>query len=70
MDPTTALFVIIALVIGGYAGWHVRHARGAHADLQVHKARIPVFRRVRMRSGLIAAGVVAGTLLILHDMIR
>ncbi len=70
MQPHTALIVIVTLVIGGFAGWHFRTFRGVSADLKVHKARIPVFRQVRRRSGLITASLVVLTLLALHDLIR
>jgi hypothetical protein len=70
MQSNTALIVIITLVIGGFAGWHFRGFLGAGADLKVHKARIPLFRQARNRSGLITLAIVAITLLLLHDMIR
>jgi hypothetical protein len=70
MQSNTVLIVIITLVIGGFAGWHFRGFRGANADLKVHKARIPLFRQARTRSGLIAASLVVLTLLALHDMMR
>jgi hypothetical protein len=70
MHSNMALTVIITLVIGGFAGWHFRGFRGANADLKVHKARIPLFRQVRTRSGLVTASLVVLTLLALHDLIR
>jgi hypothetical protein len=70
MRSTDALYLIIALVIGAFAGWHWRTARGANADLKVHKARIPAFRRVRARSGLLSIVLIVVTLLVVHDLIR
>jgi hypothetical protein len=70
MQSSTALIGIITLAIGGFAGWHFRGFRGAGADLRVHKARIPLFRQARRRSGLITVALVVITLLVLHDMIR
>lgn len=70
MGPTVALYLILALLAGTFAGWHARTARGANADLKVHKARIPVFRRVRARSGLLSLTLVVLTLLAVHDLIR
>ncbi|HCU94091.1 MAG TPA: hypothetical protein DHU96_15750 [Actinobacteria bacterium] len=70
MSGSTVLLLIVIMIIGGYAGWHVRHAQGANADLKVHKARIPAFRRVRMRSQLISLSLVVLTFLVLRDLIR
>jgi len=69
--PASALLVaVIVLVIGGYVGWHIRHAYGANADLKVHKERIPRFRRQRARSSLISLAVVVITLLMLSALFR
>ena len=70
MGSTVALYLILALVVGAFAGWNARTARGANADLKVHKARIPAFRRVRTRSGLLSLVLVVLTLLVVHDLIR
>jgi membrane protein required for beta-lactamase induction len=70
MSPVIALYVIIALVIGAFAGWNARTARGASADLKVHKARIPNFRRVRTRSSLISLALLVLTLLAVRALIR
>lgn len=70
MSGSTVLLLIVIMIIGGYVGWHVRHAQGANADLKVHKARIPAFRRVRMRSQLISLSLVVLTFLVLRDLIR
>jgi hypothetical protein len=70
MQSTTALIVIITLVIGGFAGWNFRTFRGASADLKVHKNRIPGFRQVRRRTGLITVSLVVLTLLALRDLLR
>jgi hypothetical protein len=50
MDASAALVVIVVGCVGGYLGWHVRHAKGANDDLKVHKQRIPRFRKTRNRS--------------------
>ncbi len=70
MNASAIGLMLVVMVIGGYAGWHIRHAYGANADLKVHKNRIPNFRRVRTRSGLISVGLVALTLLALHDLMK
>ncbi len=70
MTPSTLLLALAVLVIGGYAGWHIRHAYGANADLKVHKTRIPGFRKVRNRSWLISAGLVVLTVLVLRALTK
>lgn len=70
MSGSTVLMMIVIMIIGGYVGWHVRHAQGANADLKVHKARIPTFRRTRMRSQLITLSLVVLTFLVLRDLIK
>jgi hypothetical protein len=70
MGSSAVLFVLIALVIGGYAGWHWRHAYGANADLKVHKTRIPGFRQTRNRSWLIVIVLVVLTILLLRAVVR
>jgi len=69
MGATAAGYLVVVLFIGLFAGWHARHAHGANADLKVHKARIPAFRRVRMRSGLLSLALVVLTLLAVRDLI-
>jgi hypothetical protein len=70
MNSSSVLFVLIALVVGGYAGWHWRHASGANADLKVHKTRIPGFRTTRNRSWLITIVLVVLTLLLLRAVVK
>jgi hypothetical protein len=61
---------IVVGVIGMFIGWNFRTARGANADLKVHKARIPGFRRVRNRNGLWSLVLIALTLLALSALVR
>lgn len=70
MGSIVVLYLLIALVIGMVVGWNARTARGANADLKVHKARIPSFRRVRARTGLLSVTLIVLTLLAMHDLIR
>lgn len=67
---TTVLAMIIIMAVGTIVGWHARQVKGANADLKVHKARIPMFRKVRMRSSLVSAALVALTVLALRDLVR
>jgi len=69
MGSTVALYLIVALAVGGYVGWHLRTARGASADLRVYKNRMPGFRRVRNRSGLVSLVVVVLALLAVRALI-
>jgi hypothetical protein len=62
------LVALVVMIIGGHAGWHLRHAHGAHADLKMHKTRIPGFRRARARSGLISLALVVLTVLALRAL--
>jgi hypothetical protein len=61
---------IIVGVVGILIGWNFRTARGANADLKVHKARIPGFRRARNRTGLWSIVLVVLTLLALSALAR
>ena len=69
-SASAILLALVVLVIGGWAGWHVRHGYGANADLKVHKNRIPNFRRVRNRSYLNVILVVVITLLVLRVLAK
>jgi hypothetical protein len=70
MGSSAVLLVLIALVVGGYAGWHWRHAYGANADLKVHKTRIPGFRKTRNRSWVITIVLVVLTILLLRAVVK
>jgi hypothetical protein len=64
------LITLAVMAVGVFVGWHLRHAAGANSDLKAHKTRIPNFRKTRNRSGLIIAGLVVFTLLILRALLR
>ncbi len=68
MAPTATLYVIIFTAIGVAAGWHFRRAQAANNDLKVHKGRIPGFRKVRARSGLLSVALLALALLALRAL--
>jgi hypothetical protein len=70
MGSGTILLVLIVLVVGGYAGWHLRHGSGASSDLKVHKTRMPAFRKTRNRSWLISGALIALTLLVLRALLK
>jgi uncharacterized iron-regulated membrane protein len=66
VGSAAVLVALVVLVVGGYAGWHIRHAYGANSDLKVHKNRIPNFRRTRNRSGLTSILLVLAVLFLLR----
>jgi hypothetical protein len=70
VDSTALLVALVVMVIGGYVGWHLRHAYGANSDLKVHKNRIPAFRRTRNRSGLTSLILVLAVLFLLRILIK
>ena len=65
-----ALLAIVVGIAGVFIGWNSRTARGANADLKVHKGRIPGFRRARNRNGLWSIVLVVLTLLFLTALVR
>ena len=67
---SAAALALIVGAIGIFVGWNFRTARGANADLKVHKGRIPGFRRTRNRHGLLSIALVVLTLLFLTALVR
>ena len=67
---SAAGLALVTGVVGIFVGWNFRTARGANADLKVHKGRIPGFRRVRNRNGLWSILLVVLTLLFLTALVR
>jgi hypothetical protein len=70
VGSAAVLVALAVMVVGGFVGWHLRHAYGANSDLKVHKQRIPNFRKTRNRSGLTIAALVVITLLVLRTLVR
>jgi len=67
---SAAGLALITGVVGIFVGWNFRTARGANADLKVHKGRIPGFRKTRNRNGLWSILLVVLTLIFLTAMVR
>jgi len=67
---SAAGLALITGVVGIFVGWNFRTARGANADLKVHKGRIPGFRRARNRTGLMSIALIVLTLLALSAFVR
>jgi TRAP-type C4-dicarboxylate transport system permease small subunit len=70
VGSSAILVALIVLLVGGFVGWHLRHASGAIADLKVAKNRIPGFRRTRNRSWLTVVVLVGLTLLMLRALLK
>jgi hypothetical protein len=70
VGSAAVLVALVVLVVGGYVGWHLRHAYGANSDLKVHKNRIPMFRKTRNRSGMISLLLALAVLLLLRLMMK
>jgi hypothetical protein len=70
MGSAGVLIALVVLLIGGFVGWHLRHATGAASDLKVHKTRIPNFRKTRNSSWLIVVVLVGLTLLMLRALVK
>ena len=70
MASSAVLITLVVMVIGGFVGWHLRHASGAAADLKVHKTRIPNFRKTRNRSWVVSLALIAITLLLLRALLK
>ena len=64
------MVALVVLVVGGYVGWHLRHAYGANSDLKVHKNRIPMFRKTRNRSWLTSLLLVLAVLFVLRILMK
>ena len=70
MGSSVVLVALVVLGVGGYVGWHLRHAYGANSDLKVHKTRIPLFRKTRNRSGLTSLLLVLLVLFLLRALVK
>jgi hypothetical protein len=61
---------LVVLVVGCLLGWHANRAYFANGDVKSTHGRISGYRRTRMRSGLIAVGILLVVLLIASALIR
>jgi divalent metal cation (Fe/Co/Zn/Cd) transporter len=64
------LIALIVLVVGCFLGWHANRAHFANGDVKSTHGRISGYRKTRMRSGLIAVGVLIVALLVLVSLAR
>ncbi len=55
MTRAAIVIVVLFLIVGCFLGWHSNRAYSAHGDIRATKrGRLPVYRRTRVRSALIA----------------
>jgi hypothetical protein len=64
------LIALVVLVVGCILGWHANRAYFAHGDVKTTQGRIAGYRRIRLRSGLIALGVLAVAVLVVGSLAR
>jgi hypothetical protein len=69
MGGATFGIAVIVLTVGCFLGWHASRAHAAHGDIRTVRRRIPGYRKTRLRSGLIAIGLVVASLMIVHDLL-
>jgi ABC-type Fe3+ transport system permease subunit len=70
MGSVAVVIALIVLVVGCILGWHANRASAAHSDIKTTHSRISGYRKTRMRSGLIALGVIAAALFILAALVH
>jgi hypothetical protein len=70
VGSAAVLVALVVLVVGGYVGWHLRHAYGANSDLKLAKSRIPNFRKTRNRSGLTSLLLMLAILFLLRILMK
>jgi hypothetical protein len=70
MGSVAVGIALIVLVVGCILGWHANRAHAAHGDIKTTHSRISNYRKIRLRSGLMAIGLVALALFLLAAIIR
>jgi len=70
MGAAAVGIAVIVLVVGCILGWHANRASAAHSDIKTTHGRISNYRKIRLRSGLTAIGLVAVALFLLAAIIR
>jgi uncharacterized membrane protein len=69
---SVVVFVIalIVLVVGSFLGWHANRAYFANGDVKTTHGRISGYRRMRLRSGLIALAILVVAVLVIAALAR
>jgi divalent metal cation (Fe/Co/Zn/Cd) transporter len=71
MSSAVIFFIaLIVLVVGCFLGWHANRAYFANGDVKSMHGRISGYRKTRMRSGLIAVGILVVALLVVSALAR
>jgi divalent metal cation (Fe/Co/Zn/Cd) transporter len=71
MSSAVIFFIaLIVLVVGCFLGWHANRAYFANGDVKSTHGRISGYRKTRMRSGLIAVGILVAALLVVSALAR
>jgi divalent metal cation (Fe/Co/Zn/Cd) transporter len=71
MSSVVIFFIaLIVLVVGCFLGWHANRAYFANGDVKSMHGRIAGYRKTRMRSGLIAVGILVAALLVVSALAR
>jgi divalent metal cation (Fe/Co/Zn/Cd) transporter len=69
MSSVVIFFIaLIVLVVGCFLGWHANRAYFANGDVKSMHGRISGYRKTRMRSGLIAVGILVAALLVVSAL--
>ena len=69
---SAVVFVValIVLVVGSFLGWHLNRAYFANGDVRTAQGRISGYRKMRLRSGLIALGILVLAVLAVSALVR
>jgi hypothetical protein len=71
MGAAVVFFIgLVVLVVGCLLGWHANRAYFANGDVKTTHGRISGYRKTRLRSGLIALGILLVALLIASALLR
>jgi hypothetical protein len=71
MGAAVVFFIaLVVLVVGCLLGWHANRAYFANGDVKTTHGRISGYRRTRLRSGLIALGILLVALLVASALLR
>jgi divalent metal cation (Fe/Co/Zn/Cd) transporter len=71
MGAAVVFFIaLVVLVVGCLLGWHANRAYFANGDVKTTHGRISGYRKTRLRSGLIALGILLVALLVASALIR
>ena len=70
MGSVAVGIALIVLVVGCILGWHANRAHAAHGDIKTTHSRISNYRKIRLRSGLMAIGLVVVALFLMAAIIR